>query len=122
MFAASIPAEPVQLERVERLEDVREDWIRLAGATGIPFASYEWNAGWWRAFGAGRELYTFAWRGAGGELAGILPLFVSTTRPARVARFLGHGDLQSPVCAPEQRAAAALAMRQRSESVKCLSK
>ncbi len=42
----------------------------------------------------------------------ILPLYVAGTRPLRVARFLGYADLQSPVCAPGDRALAARALRE----------
>ncbi len=43
----------VQLEQIERLEDAREEWIGLAEGAGHPFATWEWNAGWWRWFGGG---------------------------------------------------------------------
>jgi CelD/BcsL family acetyltransferase involved in cellulose biosynthesis len=102
----------VQLEPIERLEDARDDWARLAEGAGHPFATWEWNAGWWRWFGAGRRLYSFVCRDPEGGVAAILPLYVASTRPLRVARFLGYGNLQSPVCAAGDRPLAARAMRQ----------
>jgi CelD/BcsL family acetyltransferase involved in cellulose biosynthesis len=101
----------VRLERIERLEDLRDDWERLAEATAHPFATFEWNSEWWRRFGAGRELYSFACRDAAGTVVAILPLYVGLTRPLRVARFLGYGDLASPLCAPADRPLAARALQ-----------
>jgi CelD/BcsL family acetyltransferase involved in cellulose biosynthesis len=105
----------VLLEEIERLEDVREEWIRLAEGAGHPFATWEWNATWWRWFGAGRPLYSFRCRDRGGEVVAILPLYVAAARPVRVARFLGYGNLQSPVCAPAHMELAARALRQSTE-------
>jgi CelD/BcsL family acetyltransferase involved in cellulose biosynthesis len=106
----------VQLEEIERLEDAREEWIRLAEGAGHPFATWEWNAGWWRWFGAGRPLYSFLCRDRSGDVVAILPLYVAATRPMRVARFLGYGNLQSPVCAPANRELAARALWQATRS------
>jgi CelD/BcsL family acetyltransferase involved in cellulose biosynthesis len=100
------------LERIERLEEHREDWTRLAEATGHPFATWEWNSVWWRHFGGERELYSFACRDGDGEVVAILPMYLALRRPVGVARLLGYADLQSPVCAPEHRAAAARALDQ----------
>jgi CelD/BcsL family acetyltransferase involved in cellulose biosynthesis len=100
----------VRLERVVRLEDVRDDWIRLAQAAGHPFGTWEWASAWWRWFGNGRQLYTFACRDNAGQVVAILPLYVAATRPVRVARFLGYGDLHSPLCSAEHRPTAAAAL------------
>ena len=105
------PDNSLELEQIEHLEDVREEWIRLAVATGHPFATWEWNVAWWRWFGSGKQLYSFACRNRTGEMVAILPLYVAGTRPLRVARFLGYADLHSPVCAPADRAPVARAMR-----------
>jgi CelD/BcsL family acetyltransferase involved in cellulose biosynthesis len=101
----------VRLEQIERLDDVREDWIRMAEGAGHPFATWEWNAAWWRWFNADRPLYSFLCRDEHGDVAAILPLYVAAARPLRVARFLGYGNLQSPVCAPGHRSLAAAALR-----------
>jgi CelD/BcsL family acetyltransferase involved in cellulose biosynthesis len=100
----------VQLEKVERLEDIRDDWRRLAVETGHPFATFEWNEAWWRHFGADRSLTVFTCREPSGRVAAILPLYVAATRPVHVARFIGYGDLMSPLCAPGDRGLAAQAL------------
>ena len=102
----------VRIERVANLEDVRDDWIRLAEAAGHPFGTWEWVTAWWRWFAKGRQLYTFACRDVRGEVIAILPFYLARTRPVRVARFLGYGDLHSPLCAAEHRPAAAAALLQ----------
>jgi CelD/BcsL family acetyltransferase involved in cellulose biosynthesis len=94
------------------LEDVREDWIRLADQAGHPFATWEWNECWWRWFADGRELCTYRCRDADGEVIVILPLYVAAVRPLRVARFLGYADMHSPICAPANRPLAAEALRE----------
>ena len=100
----------VRLERVVRLEEIRDDWARLAEAAGHPFGTWEWASAWWRWFGNGRQLYTFACRDDDGQVIAILPLYVATIRPVRVARFLGYGDLHSPLCSAEHRPTAAAAL------------
>ena len=105
-------AAELRLEKVERLEDLREDWTRLAPETGHPFATYEWNEAWWRLSPGDRPLEVFAGRDGGGRVVAILPLYLATRRPVRVARFLGYADLMSPICAPGDRPLAARAMRE----------
>jgi CelD/BcsL family acetyltransferase involved in cellulose biosynthesis len=102
-----------KLTRVANLDPLGEDWNVLAERSGNVFATWEWNATWWRHFGAGRELWTFACRDEGGRLAAILPLYLSSRRPLRVLRFLGHGpgDELRPICAPDDRELAATALR-----------
>jgi len=104
--------EQLRLEPIERLEDLRDDWDRLAGKTGHPFSTWEWNVEWWRCFGGERELYSFACRDTAGEVRVILPLYIAASRPLAVARFLGYVDLHSPLCAPQDRAVAAWALGQ----------
>jgi len=100
---AAASSNSFELERVERLEDLREDWIRLADQTGHPFATWEWNQCWWRWFGEDRELYTYRCRNGNGDVIAILPLYVAAVRPLRVARFLGYADMHSPICEPSTR-------------------
>lgn len=102
----------MEIEPLERLEDVQEEWGRLAEPTGHPFASWEWNALWWDRFGAGRPLHSFACRDSAGEAVAILPMYVASTKVIRVARLLGYADLQSPICSAEHRATAAAALSQ----------
>lgn len=104
--------EELSIERVDDLDALEAEWGPLAEATGHPFATWEWNALWWRRFSAGRSLYTFACRRPGGELAVILPLYRQRLGPFRMARLLGDGDLRGPICASEDRAAAAACLRQ----------
>ena len=101
------------LEPLKSLDSVPEDWARLAEASGNIFATWEWNSLWWKHFGRGRELLVTACRDGGGTIVAILPLYLSTERPLRVIRFLGHGqgDHLGPICAPADREAAALAFR-----------
>jgi CelD/BcsL family acetyltransferase involved in cellulose biosynthesis len=102
------------LEPLSSLDSVPEDWARLAEASGNIFATWEWNSLWWKHFGRGRELLLTGCRDGAGALVAILPLYLSTERPLRVIRFLGHGqgDHLSPICAPADREAAALAFRE----------
>ena len=108
----SPPADEISLEPIESLGDVYEEWSRLAQETGHPFATWEWNATWWRWFGLGRELFSFMCRNRHGDAVAILPLYVAGRRPVRIARFLGYADLQSPVCAAADRPLAARALRE----------
>jgi CelD/BcsL family acetyltransferase involved in cellulose biosynthesis len=116
MGKAFAPEERLRLEPLERLEDVGEDWDRLALETGHPFATLEWNAAWWRRFNGGRRLYSFACRDEAGAVRAILPLYVATAKPLAVARFLGYADLRTPLCAPSDRPLAAAALRQATRS------
>lgn len=104
---------PVRVERLEALDDVRDEWDALAGATRNVFATWEWASLWWRHFGGSRTLLTHACRSADGRLVGILPLYLSRQRPFRVVRLVGHGeaDQLGPICLPEHRPAVARALR-----------
>jgi len=108
---AAASSNSFELERVERLEDLREDWISLADQTGHPFATWEWNQCWWRWFGEDRELYTYRCLNGNGDVIAILPLYVAAVRPLRVARFLGYADMHSPICEPSTRPLVAEALR-----------
>ena len=111
MSAPSPIAGELELERVTDLGDIPPgDWDRLAEAAGHPFATREWVSAWWRWFGAGRPLHTFLCRDDAGAIVAILPLYIALTRPIRVARFLGYGDLHAPICAPADRPRAAAAL------------
>lgn len=101
------------LEPLQLTDSVAEDWARLAQASGNIFATWEWNSLWWKYFGRGRKLLATACRDGDGRIVAILPLYLSSVRPLRVIRFLGHGqgDHLSPICAPADREAAARALR-----------
>jgi CelD/BcsL family acetyltransferase involved in cellulose biosynthesis len=106
------PSEPLIVETIGSLDAVRDEWSALAQASGNVFSSWEWATTWWRQRGHGRRLLLQACRGERGRLAAILPLYLASRRPVRVARFLGHGpaDELGPVCAPADRHAAAHAL------------
>jgi CelD/BcsL family acetyltransferase involved in cellulose biosynthesis len=103
----------VERERVASLDAVREDWTALAEATGSPFSTWEWASIWWKHFGEGRPLAIDRCR-AGDRTAAILPLYQFRARPLKVLRFVGHGpaDQLEPLCAPDDRALAAQALRE----------
>jgi CelD/BcsL family acetyltransferase involved in cellulose biosynthesis len=89
-----------------------DEWGALAAETANVFGTPEWISTWWRHFGAGRRLLLTACRSADGELVAVLPLYLRSGRPLRVARFIGHGpgDALGPVCRSKDRAAAAFAL------------
>jgi CelD/BcsL family acetyltransferase involved in cellulose biosynthesis len=102
------------LERYRDLDAIRDEWTALAERCGNPFATWEWAATWWDHFGGGRTLLITACRRPDGRLAAILPLYLSTRGPLRLARFIGHGvgDVLGPICASDDAEIAASALRQ----------
>jgi CelD/BcsL family acetyltransferase involved in cellulose biosynthesis len=103
----------VRLEPLESFADVQEEWSELARQSGNIFATWEWATIWWRHFGEGRPLLARACRSEDGRLVAILPLYLWSSRPVRVVRFLGHGpaDHLGPICDPADLSAAARALR-----------
>ena len=101
------------VEVATALEPLEQHWDALAGASGNVFATFEWNALWWRHFGADRELRVLVCARPGSGAAAIVPLYVWRRRPVRILRLLGHGpgDELGPVCAPAERSLAADAVR-----------
>jgi CelD/BcsL family acetyltransferase involved in cellulose biosynthesis len=102
--------------RVEQLVDLpseNPEWLLLGAACGNPFTTWEWASAWWQQFGEDRPQRILGCRDEDGELVGILPLFLASSRPARVLRFIGHGaaDQLGPVCRSEHREAVAAAFR-----------
>ncbi|MGI8886678.1 MAG: GNAT family N-acetyltransferase [Gaiellaceae bacterium] len=99
------PHEPLRFERVDSLEEVREDWSRLAELSGNVFLTWEWMAAWRQHRSMGSSWFALAGRDASGALAAIVPLAVTRRGPLRIVRLMGHGpaDELGPVCAPEQR-------------------
>jgi CelD/BcsL family acetyltransferase involved in cellulose biosynthesis len=113
-------AQGVRVEPVESIDAaVAEDWRTLAARGDNVFATFEWLATWWRHFGRRRELRVGVARDPDGAAFAILPVYVAARRPLRVARFLGHGpsDELGPVCAPDDRARAADALRRHLEAI-----
>jgi CelD/BcsL family acetyltransferase involved in cellulose biosynthesis len=109
-----LPSTTFQLEPLEALEAPEEEWRELAERSTNIFGTQEWISIWWRHFGAGRPLFVTACRSREGRLVAILPLYLWSNRPVRILRFLGHGGGSElgPICAPSERPAAALALRQ----------
>jgi CelD/BcsL family acetyltransferase involved in cellulose biosynthesis len=101
--------------------ELRDDWERLAEASGNIFSTFAWAETWWRHYGGSRRLLVATVPGPGGEASALLPLYLVRERLPRIARFVGHGpaDQLGPVCAPEDRplAAAQLLGRVRRERV-----
>ncbi len=100
MIASASPVrDRLRFETTSDLAALREDWSRLAARSDNVFATYEWLATWWEHFGRRRPLLLTTVHDDG-RLVAILPLYVATTRPARVLRFLGHGatDQLGPIC------------------------
>jgi CelD/BcsL family acetyltransferase involved in cellulose biosynthesis len=100
------------VDLVDRLEPLRDAWIRLAvNGTNI-FATWEWNELWWRHYGRGRELRVGVAR-RDDEVEAIVPLFVWSERPLRVLRLLGHGhgDRLGPICDGDEPATATRALQ-----------
>lgn len=91
------------------LEPSAGEWRALAERSRNVFGTWEWAETWWRHFGAGKELRTSVV-----PSVAVLPLFVERTGPFRLLRFVGrgHSDEVGPICAPENREAAAEAMRE----------
>jgi CelD/BcsL family acetyltransferase involved in cellulose biosynthesis len=92
---------------VSDLAALQAEWRPLAERSRNIFATWEWAETWWRHFGRDGELRTTR---AG---SAILPLYVERKGPLRLLRFIGqgHADEVGPVCAPEDRAVAAAALR-----------
>jgi CelD/BcsL family acetyltransferase involved in cellulose biosynthesis len=91
-----------------QLAPMKEDWQALAERSRNVFATWEWAETWWKHFGREEELRTRLI-----PSVAVLPLYVDTNGPLRILRFIGtpHADEVGPVCAPEDRAAAAAALR-----------
>ncbi|MBA3332109.1 MAG: GNAT family N-acetyltransferase [Actinobacteria bacterium] len=104
---------PVRLESAASLEGMRDNWNRLAERSGNVFASWEWSMTWYRHFGEGKPLLVTTCRDRDGRLAVILPLYLWSSRPLRIVRFLGHGpgDQLGPICASEDRSFASRCLR-----------
>lgn len=85
--------------RPQDLEDLVDDWRRLAAATagGSYFLSPDWVLGWWETLGAGTEGEVAVWRGPSGELEAVAPLGRSRQRlhrrlPLRVTAWTNLGS------------------------------
>ena len=100
------------IEPLGSLERARAVWAGLAEPTGNLFATFEWGEAWCRHLLGGRELHLLTCRRDDGSAFALLPLVASRRRPLRVVKFVGDGpaDRLGPLCAPEDRPAAARAL------------
>ena len=105
---------PLELSFVETLEELRDDWSRLAHDSKNLFATWEWISTWWRHFGRNGDRIIVSCRSHDGRLAAILPLYRVSTHGLRIIRFLGHGpaDQLGPVCAPVNYAQSVRSLRE----------
>jgi CelD/BcsL family acetyltransferase involved in cellulose biosynthesis len=102
------------LHAADSLDDLREDWIALAQQSQNIFSTWEWASTWWRHYGdEAKPLVVACYEREGGDMVALLPLYLWSARPLRIARFIGHGpaDQLGPICAPAARPAAAEALR-----------
>ena len=103
----------MNVEVVDRLDALREDWTRLAAASRNVFATWEWNELWWRHYGRGRRLRVAVSRRDGDEVDAIVPLFLWSRRPFRILRLIGHGhgEFLGPICRHDDAETSARALR-----------
>lgn len=101
-------------EPIESFDAVRQEWSSLAEETQNIFSTWEWHALWWRHFGGERKLLTSVCRARDGRTIGFLPMYLATSHPLRIVRFVGQGqaDHLGPLCRQEDRALVANAFRQ----------
>jgi CelD/BcsL family acetyltransferase involved in cellulose biosynthesis len=94
------------------LTELRDDWSRLAEASGNVFATWEWAATWWQHLGQRRDPVIGRVRSDSGDTVAIVPL-ARRRGPVRALRFAGAGvaDQVSPLCAPADRDLAAGELR-----------
>jgi CelD/BcsL family acetyltransferase involved in cellulose biosynthesis len=81
------------------LENLRPAWNRLLAETpnGTAFNSWEWLVPWWHAFAKNQELLVLAFWNLHGDLVGLAPLEIHTSRIVpglryRLLRFMGDGS------------------------------
>lgn len=114
----NLAADRLSIHVSRSFDGLRDDWERLARASGSVFATWEWHTTWWQHFGRGQLLLAVCRRRR--QIVAILPLYRARRGPLRVLRFSGHGtaDEVGPVCAPGERVAAAHALRRVLASVR----
>jgi CelD/BcsL family acetyltransferase involved in cellulose biosynthesis len=102
-----------KVDLVDDLDPLRDDWTRLAAASGNVFATWEWNELWWRHYGRRRKLRVAVSRGDDDRIDAIVPLFVWSRRPLRILRLIGHGhgDRLGPICRQDDAETAEWALR-----------
>jgi CelD/BcsL family acetyltransferase involved in cellulose biosynthesis len=102
----------VVLEQASSFDALRDDWNLLAERSDNVFGTWEWASAWWRHFGRRARLLVTTCRRADGSMLALLPLYVWPRPGLQVVRLIGHGpaDELGPLCAAEDRPAAAAAL------------
>jgi CelD/BcsL family acetyltransferase involved in cellulose biosynthesis len=102
------------IEWVRDVAAIRDDWSRLAEASGNVFSTPEWSEAWLRHLGGGQEPWVAVARDGEGSATAIVPLTVRRERGLRTAGLLGAGpaDELAPICAPDDVGLAADAFRE----------
>lgn len=103
---------PLHHAKAQSLDELHDDWTRLAELDGDLFKTWEWARAWEETYGSkGRVLLTF--RRGREPLTGLASLTRLDHAPIGFFRFEGQGrtDQVGPVCAPSDRAAVAMALR-----------
>ena len=111
-MATTSKSGPLVVDEAASLEQVRDDWHRLAEVDTDLFRSYEWAQAWEAAAGAHRRLL-LRFAEADGTVVGIARLTRLRSVPVRLYGFEGQGwaNQVGPVCEPRHRAAVADALR-----------
>ncbi|WKZ32622.1 MAG: GNAT family N-acetyltransferase [Thermodesulfobacteriota bacterium] len=93
-----------------RIEDIGispEEWNRLLSGseTNTVFQTYEWFRSWWDVFGKENRLFLVSVFAPQGDLAGIVPLMLSSRSGRRTVRFIGDekADYCDIISGPEKR-------------------
>jgi CelD/BcsL family acetyltransferase involved in cellulose biosynthesis len=102
----------LKLDYAPSLDAVRDEWSRLAQSGASVFGTWEWANAWWLHFGDRFEPLLARCR-AGDRMVAVLPMYAWPRRGLRVVRLVGQGpaDELGPLCAPEDRGAAAHAIK-----------
>jgi dTDP-4-amino-4,6-dideoxygalactose transaminase len=102
----------LRVEHATSIDELRDEWSRLALRARNLFATPEWTETWCRHLLGDRRLELLAFRSASGRLVGVQPLYVHSERPLRILRVAGHGPGEDlgPACAPEDRRQVARAL------------
>jgi CelD/BcsL family acetyltransferase involved in cellulose biosynthesis len=114
-----VTRQELKIEPLRGIDEVRDEWARLAQALGNPFATVEWCEAWLASAGAAYERRLFA-ATAGRNLVAVLPLVIVHGRYVRKLRFVGFGAANElgPVAAPEDREVAAWGLREAVEAMR----
>jgi len=81
----------------QELESLRPVWEQiLRETTGLTiFSTPEWLGAWWKAFGHAKQLTAFSFSNPGGEIVGLAPLYIESTKGSilgSLKRLLMVGD------------------------------